>query len=90
MFEDIKYSQAFIAFYVQEVLIRVERVVNDYTPPVLLSLFMVILVSLVFFLVWGFVWSHQLRNNRKRIQDRMSRDPVFQKSSRWELSLISV
>jgi len=66
----------------KEVLIRVERVVNDYTPPVLLSLFMVILVSLVFFLVWGFVWSHQLRNNRKRIQDRMSRDPVFQKSSR--------
>ena len=85
-----KISNILKHLYVQEVIIRVERVVNEYTPPVLLSLFMVILVSLVFFLVWGFVWSHQLRNNRKRIQDRMSRDPAFQKSSRWELSSISV
>jgi len=62
------------------VTIKIEKTMNSYGMPVFLSMFIILITSLLFFLVWGGCWKAQLKNNEKRIDYRKRIDKGFRES----------
>jgi len=62
------------------VTIKIEKTLDYYGLPVFLSMFVIIMTSIIFFVVWGGCWHAQLKNNQKRIQHRKRNDKGFRES----------
>jgi len=62
------------------VTIKVEKTLNFYLLPVSLSMVLISLSSIVFFVVWGGCWYAQLHNNEERIERRKRLDKGFRES----------
>jgi len=62
------------------VTIKIEKTLNQYGLPVFFSMFVIIMTSIMFFVIWGGCWHFQLQNNEKRIQHRKRNDKGFRDS----------
>ena len=71
------------------VKIRIVKTVNSYIKPVILSMVIIILSSLMFFVIWGGCWKAQLHNNERRIEKRKAYDKQFQESCERQTSMLS-
>jgi len=62
------------------VRIMIQRTETSYLNPVILSVFLITLSSVLFFIIWGGCWKAQLHNNERRIEKRKEYDKEFREA----------